>query len=121
MPTINILEKKRKNITIFHLKINIFTAVEYWKVFHKCKNAGYLIRWLIMSHVMRKPDVFICAADQRLCFRKHVRRAIVQINLDISCTQDRLLPMYNHNEKQEALLRKFRQNICSSTAIKKHN
>ena len=29
-----------------------------------------------------------------------------------------VMPRYNHNnEKQEALLQKFRQNICSSTAI----
>ena len=28
MPTINVLEQKKKNI-IFHLKINIFTAVQY--------------------------------------------------------------------------------------------
>ena len=29
VPTINVLSKNKKNIIIFHLKINIFTAVKY--------------------------------------------------------------------------------------------
>ena len=38
------------------------------------------------------------------------------INAHLTIAQ--IMPRYNHNnEKQEALLLKFRQNICSSTAI----
>ena len=38
------------------------------------------------------------------------------INAHLTIAQ--VMPRYNHNnEKQEALLLKFRQNICSSTAI----
>ena len=38
------------------------------------------------------------------------------INAHLTIAQ--VMPRYNHNnEKQEALLKKFRQNICSSTAI----
>ena len=38
------------------------------------------------------------------------------INAHLTIAQ--VMPRYNHNnEKQEALLQKFRQNICSSTAI----
>ena len=34
VPTINVLERKKKNIIIFHLKINIFTAVRYRCILH---------------------------------------------------------------------------------------
>ena len=38
------------------------------------------------------------------------------INAHLTIAQ--VMPKYNHNnEKQEALLKKFHQNICSSTAI----
>ena len=38
------------------------------------------------------------------------------INAHLTIAQ--VMPRYNHNnEKLEALLKKFRQNICSSTAI----
>ena len=38
--------------------------------------------------------------------------------LNAHLTIAQVMPKYNHNnEKQEALLYKFRQNICSSTAI----
>ena len=36
VPTINVLEQKKKDIIIFHLKINIFTAVEYCCILHGC-------------------------------------------------------------------------------------
>ena len=34
VPTINVLNKNKKNIRIFHLKINIFTAVKYFCILH---------------------------------------------------------------------------------------
>ena len=34
VPTINILGQKKKNIIVFHLKINIFTAVKYCYILH---------------------------------------------------------------------------------------
>ena len=34
MPSINVLSKNKKNIIIFHLKINIFTAVKYCCILH---------------------------------------------------------------------------------------
>ena len=37
------------------------------------------------------------------------------INAHLTIAQ--VMPRYNHNEKQEALLLKFHQNICNSTAI----
>ena len=36
VPTINVLEQKKKNIIIFHLKINIFTAVKYCCILYGC-------------------------------------------------------------------------------------
>ena len=47
MPTINVLSKNKKNITIFHLKIIVFTAEKmqylYTGVFLKCAFTLFVI------------------------------------------------------------------------------
>ena len=54
--------------------------------------------------------------NMRKSLRKYQSRTNGPIKAHLTITQ--VMPRYNHNnEKQEALLYKFRQNICSSTAI----
>ena len=48
----------------------------------------------------------------------HINQSRTNGPINAHLTIAQFMPKYNHNnEKQEALLLKFRQNICSSTAI----
>ena len=57
-PTINILSNNKKNITIFHLKIDIFTAIKYCCILygHVCVMHTRLQGRLIDAFVFRCLD-----------------------------------------------------------------
>ena len=80
VPTIFVLSKNKKNITVFHLKIIIFTAEKYCNLLHRhvCVMLGFLTRALLVSletqrhHICseqqkRRSDCANAQADLRLC------------------------------------------------------